>query len=97
MDDKTPLEQVQDQSQHNADNISASHETTREDKSPLERAQEQKQANSQNLSAAREESLEAHSHTREEQNVDRQTDAPGSIGKSGDAPNPRTQPTRQNG
>jgi len=68
-----------------------------DDKTPLERATEQTQQNAQNVNAAREESLETHSHTREEQNVDIHTDAPGSIGKSGDAPNPRTQPTRQNG
>ena len=86
MDDKTPLEQAQDQTQHNADNISASHNTQNE-ATPLEHVQEQKQSNAQNLNAAREESLETHSQTREQQNVDRSTDAP----------NPHTQPTRQNG
>lgn len=67
------------------------------DKTPLEHAQQQTEDNARNLNAAREESLETHSTTREQQNVDIETDAPGGIGKSGQAPNPRTQPTRKGG
>ncbi len=67
------------------------------DKTPLEQVQEQNAAKSENLNAAREESLHEHSDIREQQNVDIKTDAPGGIGKSGQAPNPRTQPTRQGG
>ncbi len=67
------------------------------DKTPLEQVQEQNAAKSENLNAAREESLHEHSNIREQQNVDIKTDAPGGIGKSGQAPNPRTQPTRQGG
>ncbi len=67
------------------------------DKTPLEQVQEQNAAKSKNVNAAREESLAEHSDIREQQNVDTHTDAPGGIGKSGQAPNPRTQPTRQNG
>ncbi len=67
------------------------------DKTPLEQVQEQNAAKSENLNAAREESLQEHSNIREQQNVDIKTDAPGGIGKSGQAPNPRTQPTRQGG
>jgi hypothetical protein len=67
------------------------------DKTPLEQVQEQNAAKAENLENAHEESLGEHSHIREQQNVDIKTDAPGGIGKSGQAPNPRTQPTRQNG
>ena len=67
------------------------------DKTPLEHAQQQNEDNARNLNAAREESLGEHSQTREQQNVDTKTDAPGGIGKSGQAPNPRTQPTRNGG
>ncbi len=67
------------------------------DKTPLEQVQEQNAAKSENVNAAREESLQEHSDIREQQNVDIHTDAPGGLGKSGQAPNPRTQPTRQNG
>lgn len=70
---------------------------TMADKTPLEQAQQQTEDSARNLNAAREESLAEHSHTREQQNVDVKTDAPGGIGKSGQAPNPRTQPTRNNG
>ena len=64
------------------------------DKTPLQQVQEQNAAKAENLEAAHEESLGEHSHIREQQNVDIHTDAPGGIGKSGQAPNPRTQPTR---
>ncbi len=94
MNDQTPLEQAQQQRDEQAHNIAASHEATREDKTPLERAQEQTQLNARNLADAREESLEAHSNARQQEGVDTHTDAPGGIGKSGQAPNPRTQPTR---
>jgi len=67
------------------------------DKTPLEQVKEQQAQKAQNLEAAREESLGEHSHLREQENVDIHTDAPGGIGKSGQAPNPRTQPTRQGG
>ncbi|RYX85325.1 hypothetical protein EON83_06940 [bacterium] len=62
------------------------------DKTPLEHAQQQTEDNARNINAAREESLATHSHNREQQHVDVKTDAPGGIGKSGNAPNPRTQP-----
>ena len=67
------------------------------DKTPLEQAQQQTEDSARNLNAAREESLQQHSQTREQQNVDTETDAPGGIGKSGQAPNPRTQPNRNLG
>ncbi|BCM91163.1 hypothetical protein IAD21_03027 [Abditibacteriota bacterium] len=67
------------------------------DKTPLEQAQQQREDAARNLNAAREESLGTHSHDREQQQVDTKTDAPGSIGKSGQAPNPRTQPNRKEG
>ena len=70
---------------------------TMSDKTPLEQAQQQSEDSARNLNAAREESLAEHSHTREQQNVDTKTDDPGGIGKSGQAPNPRTQPTRNGG
>ena len=94
MTDPTPLEQAQETRDDHAHNIAASHETGDDDKTPLERAREQTRRSAQNLAEAREESLEAHSKTREQENVDTHTDAPGGIGKSGQAPNPRTQPTR---
>jgi len=67
------------------------------DKTPLEQVKEHQAQAAQNLQAAHEESLEEHSKIREQENVDIHTDAPGGIGKSGQAPNPRTQPTRQGG
>lgn len=65
------------------------------DKTPLEQAQQQSEESAHNLNAAREESLATHSQNREQQNVDVKTDAPGGIGKSGQAPNPRTQPNNR--
>ncbi len=60
------------------------------DKTPLEQAKQQREDSARNLNAAREESLATHSHIREQQDVDTKTDAPGSIGKSGQDSNPRT-------
>lgn len=65
------------------------------DKTPLEQVKERQDQAAENLEAAHEESLKEHSHIREQENVDIHTDAPGGIGKSGQAPNPRTQPNRQ--
>lgn len=68
------------------------------EQTPLEQAQEQRQNQAANLKNAREaERVEEQNHEVEEVRVDTQIDAPGAIGKSGSAPNPRNYPQRNLG
>ena len=65
---------------------------------PLEQAQEQAKNQAENLQNAREnERMQTQNHEVEEVRVDTQIEAPGAIGKSGAAPNPRNYPQRDLG
>lgn len=85
----TPLEQI-----HEAQDAAAVSDT----KSPLERVRETQNRNQENLKVARgEQAIEVKTEDVEQRRVDRTTETPGSIGGSGQAPNPAHHPTRQMG